>query len=61
MKANIFDNMISMMETYANNLETIVDERTKLLIEEKRKTDELLHEMLPKCVAEQLKLGKKAI
>ena len=61
MKANIFDNMISMMETYANNLETIVDERTKLLIEEKRKTDELLHEMLPKYVAEQLKLGKKAI
>ena len=59
MKANIFDNMISMMETYANNLETIVDERTKLLIEEKRKTDELLYEMLPKYVAEQLKMGEK--
>ena len=59
MKANIFDNMISMMETYANNLETIVDERTALLIEEKRKTDELLYEMLPKYVAEQLKIGEK--
>ena len=59
MKANIFDNMISMMETYANNLETIVDERTKLLIDEKRKTDELLYEMLPKVVAEQLKVGEK--
>ena len=59
MKANIFDNMITMMETYANNLETIVDERTKMLIDEKRKTDGLLHEMLPKYVAEQLKLGQK--
>ena len=37
-----------MMETYANNLEAVVDERTKLLIEEKRKTDELLYEMLPR-------------
>ena len=59
MKANIFDNMITMMETYANNLEAIVDERTKMLIDEKRKTDELLYEMLPKYVAEQLKMGQK--
>ena len=55
MKSNIFDNMIAMMEKYANNLEMLVDERTHLLIEEKRKTDALLHEMLPKPVAEQLK------
>ena len=43
----------------ANNLEAIVDERTKMLIDEKRKTDELLYEMLPKYVAEQLKMGQK--
>ena len=55
MRANIFDNMLAMMEKYANNLEMLVDERTHLLIEEKRKTDALLHEMLPKPVAEQLK------
>ena len=55
MKANIFDNMIAMMEKYANNLEAIVDERTQLLIDEKRKTEALLYEMLPKTVAEQLK------
>ena len=54
MKSNIFDNMIAMMEKYANDLEMLVDERTHLLIEEKRKTDALLHEMLPKPVAEQL-------
>ena len=47
-KANIFDNMITMMETYANNLETLVDERTQMLINEKRKTEELLYEMMPK-------------
>ena len=55
MRANIFDNMLAMMEKYADNLEVLVDERTHLLIEEKRKTDALLHEMLPKPVAEQLK------
>ena len=47
--------MLAMMEKYANNLETLVDERTQLLIEEKRRTEALLHEMLPTTVAEQLK------
>jgi hypothetical protein len=47
--------MLAMMEKYANNLETVVDERTKQLIEEKRKTDALLNEMLPSPVADQLK------
>ena len=58
MRANIFDNMLAMMEKYADNLEVLVDDRTHLLIEEKRKTDALLHEMLPKPVAEQLKQVK---
>ncbi|GBM93806.1 Receptor-type guanylate cyclase Gyc76C [Araneus ventricosus] len=48
MKNNIFDNMLAMMEKYANNLEALVDERTDQLIEEKKKTDALLYEMLPK-------------
>ncbi|GFQ82470.1 guanylate cyclase 32E [Trichonephila clavata] len=50
MKPNIFDNMLAMMEKYANNLEALVDERTDQLIEEKKKTDALLYEMLPKQV-----------
>ncbi|GIY37192.1 hypothetical protein CEXT_271451 [Caerostris extrusa] len=41
-KPNIFDNMLAMMEKYANNLEALVDERTDQLIEEKKKTDALL-------------------
>ncbi|XP_055934070.1 guanylate cyclase 32E-like [Argiope bruennichi] len=59
MKPNIFDNMLAMMEKYANNLEALVDERTDQLNEEKRKTDALLYEMLPKYVADQLKKGHK--
>ncbi|RZF40474.1 hypothetical protein LSTR_LSTR000353 [Laodelphax striatellus] len=43
MKPNIFDNMIAMMEKYANNLEALA----------------LLYEMLPRYVAEQLKRGNK--
>ncbi|XP_025074947.1 guanylate cyclase 32E [Pogonomyrmex barbatus] len=58
-RSNIFDNMMAMMEKYANNLEALVDERTDQLTEEKKKTDALLHEMLPRYVAEQLKKGHK--
>ncbi|XP_022917682.1 receptor-type guanylate cyclase Gyc76C-like [Onthophagus taurus] len=56
-KKNIMDQMMEMMVTYANHLEDLVQERTRLLNEEKMKTVDLLHRMLPKPVAEKLTAG----
>ncbi|KAL7044491.1 hypothetical protein ACKWTF_001922 [Chironomus riparius] len=54
---NIMDQIMEMMEKYTNNLEDIVNERTRLLYEEKRKTEDLLNRMLPQSVAERLTMG----
>jgi Heme NO binding associated len=40
--------MIAKLEKYSKNLEELVDERTDQLREEKRRTEELLHQMLPR-------------
>lgn len=47
---NFLDNLLSRMEQYANNLESLVEEKTQSLFEEKKKTDELLYQMIPKYV-----------
>lgn len=44
---NIMDNMINLIERHADNLEELVEERTRQLMEEKKKTDRLLYKMLP--------------
>ncbi|ESO97829.1 hypothetical protein LOTGIDRAFT_104429, partial [Lottia gigantea] len=54
----MIDNMIAMLEKYANHLEELVAERTSELDVEKKKTENLLYRMLPQSVAEDLKLGK---
>ncbi|CAG9786392.1 unnamed protein product [Diatraea saccharalis] len=59
MKTNIFDNMLSMMEKYASNLEELVAARTEQLVQEKRRTDDLLNRMLPRTVADALKRGER--
>ena len=61
LKSNIMDNMIAMLEKYANNLEEIVDERTAQLNEEKKKVEALLDRMLPRSVAESLMRGEPVI
>ncbi|VDM46790.1 unnamed protein product [Toxocara canis] len=54
---NLMDHVFTMLEQYATNLEEEVEARTKELVEEKKKSDILLYRMLPKEVAEKLKLG----
>ena len=47
-KENIIDTLIERMEQYAASLEVSVDEKTQALIEEKKKTEQLLYSILPK-------------
>lgn len=46
--STLTENLLSRMEQYANELESIVEERTAQLAEEKKKTEELLYQILPK-------------
>ncbi|KAK5861662.1 hypothetical protein PBY51_017120 [Eleginops maclovinus] len=57
-RTNILDNLLSRMELYANNLEELVEERTQAYHEEKHKAENLLYQILPHSVAEQLKRGE---
>ncbi|XP_010886835.2 atrial natriuretic peptide receptor 1 isoform X1 [Esox lucius] len=58
MKENILDDLLSRLEQYATNLEEVVGERTAQLVEEKRRAEGLLTQMLPRSVAGQLIAGK---
>ena len=44
------DNMINLIERHTDNLEELVEDRTKQLMEEKKKTDKLLYKILPRLV-----------
>lgn len=44
---NLMDHVFQILEQYAVSLEEEVEERTKELVEEKKKSDLLLHRMLP--------------
>ncbi|ELT96795.1 hypothetical protein CAPTEDRAFT_124162 [Capitella teleta] len=55
---NILDNLLSRMEQYANNLEALVEERTANYLEQKKRAEDLLYNMLPRAVAVQLMRGE---
>jgi len=50
------DNMLHMMEKYANNLEELVEEKTHQYMEEKKKADVLLYSMMPVLVSFEYEL-----
>ncbi|XP_078038727.1 atrial natriuretic peptide receptor 1 [Augochlora pura] len=60
-ESNILDNLLSRMTQYASNLEALVAERTADYLEEKRKCEELLYQLLPRSVASQLILQQNVI
>uniref|UniRef100_A0A0N5ATB9 Guanylate cyclase n=1 Tax=Syphacia muris TaxID=451379 RepID=A0A0N5ATB9_9BILA len=55
--SNLVDNLVMRMEQYANNLEGLVEERTQDYLNEKQKVENLLHQLLPPSVADQLISG----
>lgn len=56
---NFLDNLLHRMEQYTNNLERMVEEKTQSLMEEKKNTEQILYQLLPKFIAEELKKGNQ--
>ena len=48
LSGNILDNLLSRMEQYAENLESLVEDRTRAFLDEKKKSEELLYRVLPR-------------
>ncbi|KAJ6216007.1 hypothetical protein RDWZM_010507 [Blomia tropicalis] len=54
---SFLENLLLRLEQYANDLEILVEQKTSAFFEEKHKCEELLYELLPRTVANQLKRG----
>uniref|UniRef100_A0AAF5D1Q2 Guanylate cyclase n=1 Tax=Strongyloides stercoralis TaxID=6248 RepID=A0AAF5D1Q2_STRER len=55
---NLMDHVFKTLEEYASTLQDEVNERTKEVVEEQKKSDLLLKKMLPGEIVNKLKLGK---
>ena len=47
-RSNIIETLLERLEEHARELEATVEERTRDLVEEKKKTDQLLFSLLPR-------------
>lgn len=56
--STLTENLLIRMENYANDLEMIVKQRTNELAEEKKKTEELLYQIMPKQVFSTANSGR---
>lgn len=54
---NILDNLLSRMEQYAHHLEDLVQVRTQAYLDEKKRCEDVLYQLLPKSVAAKLISG----
>ncbi|EFO14835.2 hypothetical protein LOAG_13680 [Loa loa] len=55
---SLLDQMMEMMNEYTANLEVMVKNRTAMLEETQQQADRLLYSILPKSIADDLKVGK---
>ena len=53
-RGTLVENLLARMELYANNLESLVEDRTQSYLEQKKKAEDLLYMMLPKSIASDL-------
>lgn len=55
---NLMDDLLRRMEQYATNLEALVSEKTEALSQEKRRSEELLYQVLPRYYTASAKAPK---
>lgn len=55
--SNLVDNLLKRLELYAKNLEGLVEERTREYLAEKQKVEDLLHQLLPPSIADQVSIN----